>query len=267
MSYRWDALLKAKEIYIPFFTIIKIYFLSSFWGTFLPSSVAPDAIKVYVARKYNSNVSDVLSSVVVDRITGLFSLSSLAFLSVLAIFWLRRAQASLSILLVVLVILFFTLLLVFFDRLPLKKLLSYFRYTRENVLWNFLVKFYNSCKDYKTSKTVLFKVLLVSFINHTLAILTIYVISLSIGLQISILYLFVFVPLVNFLILIPISLGGIGIQEGAFVYFLLQTGMSTQEALTVALIFRVLTIIASLPGGVIYIVEGTNMKKLPLTGS
>ena len=52
MSYRWAILLKAKDIKISLFEIVKIYFLSSFWSTFLPSSVAPDIIKVYVASKH-----------------------------------------------------------------------------------------------------------------------------------------------------------------------------------------------------------------------
>lgn len=267
MSYRWAILLWIKNIRISIFTIIKIYFLSSFWGTFLPSSVAPDAIKVYVARKHSSDTSDVLSSVVVDRIIGLFSLSLVAFLSTLAIFIFRRDQASLSISLVVLVTLFLPVLLIFFDRLPLKRFLGYFRLGEESTALKFLGRFYKSCNAYKTNKAALSKVVAISFINHILTILTVYVICLSLNIEISILYLFVFVPLVNFLIIIPISLGGIGVQEGAFVYFLSQVGMSTQEALTVALIFRVLMVLASLPGGIIYIIEGTDMKKLPLTNS
>jgi uncharacterized protein (TIRG00374 family) len=266
MSYRWAILLRTKEIKIPLFNITKIYFLSSFWGTFLPSSVAPDVIKVYVASKHNSNTSDVVSSVVVDRIIGLFSLSLVAFLSLLVVLYYRRMQeysmqGYSSVFLVVLIILFLTTLLPFFDRLPLKKVKSRFHFLQEGILWKFLAKFYNSCKEYKTNKTAIFKVFSVSLINHILAISMIYVLSLSLGLQISVLYLFIFIPLINFLIMIPISIGGLGIQEGAYVYFLSQIGMSVQEALTIALVFRVLMIIASLPGGVVYISEGFQVKK------
>lgn len=262
MSYRWSILLKSKGIEIPIFQIIKIYFLSSFWGTFLPSSVAPDAIKVYVARKHGSSTTDILSSVVVDRIIGLFSLSLVTFLSLMAVFFLNREQSGLNILLVVLAILFLTVLLVFFDRLPLKKFQSYFsRFREDSALWNFLRRFYKSCMEYKSDKSSLLNVLLISLFNHILTILMVYVISLSLGLSVSISYLFVFVPLVNFLIIIPISIGGIGIQEGAYVYFLSQIGMSAQEALAVALIFRVLTVISSLPGGVVYMSEGFQIKK------
>src|SRR5659263_31465 len=40
MTYRWQILLKAKSTIIPFFEILRIYFVSSFLGIFLPSSVA-----------------------------------------------------------------------------------------------------------------------------------------------------------------------------------------------------------------------------------
>ena len=267
MSYRWAILLWAKEIRIPIYNIIKIYFLSSFWSTFLPSSVAPDLIKVYVARKHssNTNTSDVISSVVVDRVIGLLSLSLVAFLSIFVLFSYSRTRENFNILTTVLIILFLTILVVvFFDRMPLKRFQKFFRIREDGFLGRKLTVFYDSCKEYMTNKAALFKVFSISFVNNILAILMIYVIGLSLDLHVSILHLFVFVPLVNFIIMIPISVGGIGVQEGAYVYFLSQIGMSVQEALAVALILRGLMIVSYLPGGLVYMSDGFAIKKASL---
>jgi hypothetical protein len=68
------------------------------------------------------------------------------------------------------------------------------------------------------------------------------------------------VPLINILIMLPVSIGGIGLQEGAFIYFFSRVGITAQEALTVALLFRGITILVSLPGGILYITEAINKK-------
>ena len=104
------------------------------------------------------------------------------------------------------------------------------------------------------------KALLVSFFIQILSILVIYVISLSVHVNVSIIPLFLFVPLINILIMLPVSIGGIGLQEGAFIYFFSRVGITAQEALTVALLFRGITILVSLPGGILYITEAINKK-------
>jgi len=262
MSYRWQILLRAKGIEINILSIVRLYFLASFWGTFLPSSVAPDVVKVYVAsRKHNANTSDVLSSVVVDRLTGVFSLAILAFISFGLIFFSHRMQASANIFWALCAVLAFMAFLLLFDRLPLKKMSAFFRLSREGAVWRFLARFYNSCREYRGDRAAILRVLCVSFVNHVFSIFVIYLLTVSLGLQVSVLYLFVIVPLVNFLIMIPISLGGLGIQEGAYVYFFSQVEVSTQEALTVALLFRALMLAASLPGGVMYAFGGFRMRR------
>lgn len=265
MSYRWAILLWAKAIKISILNIIKIYFLSSFWGNFLPSSVAPEVIKVYVASKHDANTSDVLSSVVVDRIIGLFSLSFVALLSFLFIFFTRETQMNSTIFWVILAVLFVIVLLAFIERLPLKKFQSYIRFQPrgiKGIVWSFLVRVYTSCNEYKNNKAALSKVFSTSFINHILFILITYILCLSLSVDVSILYLSIVVPLVSFLVMIPISLGGLGIQEGAYVYFLTQIGgVSIQVALTIALMIRFLMIVVSLPGGVIYVSNGFQFKK------
>jgi uncharacterized protein (TIRG00374 family) len=263
MSYRWDILLRAKGINISILSLIRLYFLASFWGAFLPSSVAPDVVKVYVAsKKHDANTSDVLSSVVVDRFIGVFSLATVAFLSFAVIFFSRRMQANANILAAILAVLAIMAFFVLFDRLPLKKVSAFLHLSRKGTVWQFLAKFYNSCREYRGDRAAILRVFTVSFVNHIFSILIIYLLTVSLGLQISVLHLFVFVPLVNFLIMIPISLGGLGIQEGAYVYFFSQVGVSTQEALTVALIFRALMITASLPGGAIYALEGFRINRV-----
>lgn len=77
----------------------------------------------------------------------------------------------------------------------------------------------------------------------------VYTLSMALSLQVGVVYFFVFVPLITVFTMLPISLGGIGVQEGAFAYFFSLVGMSLAGALALSLLLRVLSIVASLPGG------------------
>jgi len=263
MSYRWNILLTAKNISIPFLQIVKIYFIGTFSGNFLPSSIAPDAVRAYFASKYSSNTTDIVSSVVIDRILGLVSLAVIALFSILFIF-LDRGEIHRKALWVVLATLFLVVVVLFSERalsiIPLDKFRNFLSRWREGVAYQSFEKFYISCNEYKKNLTDVWLVLVLSFIVQGLSILAIYVLAQSVNVDISLWNLFIFVPLMNILIMVPVSIGGIGVQEGAFIYFFSQIGISTQAALSVALLFRAVTVAGSLPGGVFYVIEGSGSR-------
>jgi len=265
MSYRWNILLVAKNIKIPFFQIVKIYFLASFSGNFLPSSVAPDAVRTYYASRYHSGISDILSSVLVDRILGVFSLTIIAMFSLLFIF-LGGGEINIKSFIAMLSILVLIAIMVFSEKIikmvDINRIINYLSLSKDNIFIKNIENVYHSCNDYKNKHAVLVKALLVSFFIQILSILVIYIISLSVHVNVSIIPLFLFVPLINILIMLPVSIGGIGLQEGAFIYFFSRVGITAQEALTVALLFRGITILVSLPGGILYITEDINRKVL-----
>ena len=63
---------------------------------------------------------------------------------------------------------------------------------------------------------------------------------------------FVAVPLMLLLFMIPISIGGIGLQEWAYFFVLSMVGVPAAVGLSLGLIFRARTIGFGLLGGIIY---------------
>jgi uncharacterized protein (TIRG00374 family) len=253
MAYRWKLLLLAKNIQLRFWQIVRLYFLGTFIGNFLPSSVAPDAVRVYYAAKGGARTSDIVSSVVVDRLLGIFSLCTVVLLSAMLVFFDRRELdfriLSLAIAMMAAVLAIFgcnrILDSIFAQR--------FFSVSEDNKIWVFLKNSYESFKEYRNSKNVLFKSLGLSFGVHVLSILSVYLLSLSINLHVPLFYFFLFVPLIVFLIMLPVSIGGIGVQEGAFIYLFTRVGVPSEHAFTVALLFRVMTLVVSLPGAYFYL--------------
>ncbi|HEM61222.1 MAG TPA: flippase-like domain-containing protein, partial [Chloroflexi bacterium] len=79
-----------------------------------------------------------------------------------------------------------------------------------------------------------------------------YLISLSLGGGISFQHIFLFTPLITFVLLIPISLGGIGLNQSAYVFFFNLVGVAEEKSLAMSLIMQAIIIVSSLPGGVLW---------------
>ena len=56
--------------------------------------------------------------------------------------------------------------------------------------------------------------------------------------------------------MLPISLGGLGVMEGSFVYVMGDFGLDPEVGLAGMLMLRVLTLLIGLMGALLYLVEG-----------
>jgi hypothetical protein len=56
--------------------------------------------------------------------------------------------------------------------------------------------------------------------------------------------------------MLPVSMSGLGVREGAYVYLFAQAGVSTAQALAMSLLIYALRVAAGLVGGVLYALQG-----------
>jgi uncharacterized membrane protein YbhN (UPF0104 family) len=78
----------------------------------------------------------------------------------------------------------------------------------------------------------------------------------ALGLHLPMMALLAFTPVVAIAQVLPLSLNGLGIREGAFVLFLGPLGVSTGQAVAVGLIVYALTLAVSLLGAPAFAVGG-----------
>lgn len=255
MSYRWHILVKAKGFTIPFLDIVRMYFVSAFLGLFMPSSVAPDFIRVYLATKYRFPLSDALSSVFLDRFIGFLTLAAIAFCSAIAVLlFSQTVHISSWLVFFTLAPILVSLLLILtlqHDIPSIQHSSSSNRWITK--VWTVLSDFRVSITTYKRHINSLITVSIWCIINHIIQILTTYTIAMALDIHTSFLYLCVIVPLVSFLTMVPISLAGLGIQEGAFIYFFSQMGVSSQGAFAIAVLIRIVMTLGCIPGGIFYL--------------
>ncbi len=235
LTYKWNLLLKVRKVSIKFGRLFLINSIGTFLGLFLPSSVGTDVVRSYYLVKNNDEKSVSISSVFVDRVLGLFAL---LILGLVAVFFADDILAEYNIKLYVILLCFATAFSFFLFQkqwvvIYLKKMQNFTKYKK---YLEYGIKLHSSILEYKKyPKTIWFSFFITLLVQVT-RVLTYYFIALAFGIDVSLVYYFLFVPLIMIVIMLPISIGGLGLREGAFVAFFTLTGMSVEDAVIISFI-------------------------------
>ncbi len=255
-AYRWSLLIRSKGLGVNFIEVVKIYFKSNFLGLILPSSVGGEFLKGYGLYQSTSKGIDSVSSIIVERILGLIALTSICGGSYY-LFQLRLMKikavivvGNLSFLILLSII---ALLFLGYFLLPNLKNTSLRNRGR---IFSLIVKIWIAFYDYWNEKKTLISAFFLSLSIQAIRIILTWLAGLSVGITLELSYFVLFVPFIALISMIPFSIGGLGIQEGSFVYFFSLTGVSSAKVLGMAILVRILIIASVSPGGLIYLKEG-----------
>ena len=251
MAYRWIVLLYTLDPAHrpPLADILRIFFVSTFLGTFLPS-VGGDAVRAYGIANLNVPGGDAVASVFMDRMLGIASL----FLMALAGLTLARDLASNWVIIASLGLAaaacLVTLLLVFSQRVDavmstiLTRLPAAVRRAGQRLL--------ESIQRYAAHHAQLAKVLVCSVAVQAIRILQAYYLGRGLGIEAPLGTYFAFLPLILLVMLLPVTVSGLGTGQAAFLWFFARVGVPAAAAFALSVLFIGLGIVGNLPGGILY---------------
>ncbi|MBM4137451.1 MAG: flippase-like domain-containing protein, partial [Nitrospira sp.] len=116
-----------------------------------------------------------------------------------------------------------------------------------------LSEFYDYFHSYWNNKVVIVKASLISIIIQILGISAVYILALGLGQHIPFLACLIFLPIIILFTMLPISISGLGIREGAFVFFFGIIGVKPEVATAISLSWFLSVTIGSLLGLIEYI--------------
>jgi len=262
MAYRWLVLLCIVDPAArpPFIEIMRIFFVSTFVGTFLPASVGGDAVRAYSLAKLNVAGGDAIASVFMDRMLGVASVLVMALVGLgLA----RNLAGNVAIVLslaVTTALCAATVLLIFstgvselasqiVNWLPAVKV----QHTLRRIL--------ESIRRYAQYRRQLVNVLGSSIAVQVLRVVQAYYLGRGLGIEAPLVTYFAFIPLILLAMLLPVTFNGIGTSQAAFLWFFGQAGVAAPAAFALSVLFVALGIIGNLPGALLYVVGGTQPSK------
>lgn len=243
-SFRWFLIMRKIGSSQSFFFFLKSYFKGAFFNQGLPTSIGGDAVRILDCANVQESTIDGFYGVFIDRIVGLTGLLILNIGALLINRTLLPPRIYYS-LLVILVLLFCGLVLLFYLRrfslFCTGKWLGYLGQLSERYF-----QVYSTPSSMGTQ-------LGLSILTHLLAMAAFYVLGVSVGLDYPLTVYLVLVPPVILLTILPISMAGWGVREGAMIGFFLLIGADRSKVLSLSILYGLLALTASLPGLLVYI--------------
>jgi glycosyltransferase 2 family protein len=265
MAYRWLVLLCIVDPADrpPFAEVMRIFFVSTFVGTFLPANIGGDAVRAYRMTRLNVRGRDAVASVFMDRMLGVASILVMAAVGLLLARDLARNRTIVLSLAVAASACVATLVVIFSD--PAARLAGGLIAMAPARLRGFGDGLLASIRRYSSYHGRLGNVLLGSIAVQTLRIVQAYFLGHGLGIAAPLATYFAFVPLILLVMLLPVTFNGIGTSQAAFVWFFGRTNVAAPSAFALSVLFVALGVVGNLPGGLLYAIGdrpiGRNMHR------
>lgn len=245
-AYRWYLIMRRIGTLQNFFFYLRSYFKGCFFNQGLPTSIGGDAIRILDCTRENDTPHNCFYGVFIDRFVGL---AGLLVLNIGALFFSGDILPSHVRLLLLLLLTFMLAALV--ALLYLRK----FNVFTKNKWLGFLGHLSERYAEVYSTPMSITVQLVLSVIIHLLAMTAYYILGVSVGLDYPLGVYLVLVPPVILLIILPISLAGWGVREGAMIGFFLLVGADRSKVLSLSIMYGLVNLIGSLPGLFVYLVQ------------
>jgi uncharacterized protein (TIRG00374 family) len=262
---RWFYLLKIQGINLPLMRVQNLTFIGMFFNVFLLGSTGGDLTKLYYVNRYvPQKKTKIVVSILMDRGIGLLMLIALALpflpyeISTLSQTQDSRLYASLLLILFVGGCLGLLLFLLFPIRyIPVRLRQWAVNHPRMQLLLQFL----DSIRQHGKSGKLTALAFVLSIFSQFLNILSGYLLAIAVGIPMTFSQCSIMIAIVFTLISLPISIGGHGVRELAFIklfaIFGIIASVSDNDALIAAataysLLLFSFQLLWGLVGGIVY---------------
>lgn len=261
-AVRWQRVLAALDLRARITTLTSYQLAGVFVGNFLPSTIGGDVLRVSRLSAASGRGPDSFASVVLERLTGwivlpVITLTALALNPGLLRLGLA-SQVAVGISVATLLLLAVVLVLAASPRLGA-------RLEGHEGVRGFLRAVHLGIHRFRRNPGLAFEVLVAGFVYQLAVVLAAFLASQALGLDVGWTAMMAFMPAVAILQVLPITIGGLGVREGAFVLFLSRSGLgaTTQQAITLGLLIYGVNLVVSLVGAPAFAVGSRRAARVP----
>lgn len=253
LSLRWKILINIGQYRMNYLQSLQVTLASFLANTLFIATISGIAVRIALALQYGSSVFKALFATGIDRFLTLFALTvfSSIFLPALSNYLDGTMYKNTVIFVGVVTFIFvvFTPLITLFllKRVPQLsaskgKINSGVRYI--TILIN--------------SRKTLFKLILISLTAQLFFFIAIYLLSISASVNLSFLQIMTVLPVITLIASLPISIGGWGVREGAFVFGLGLLGVPMETAFLVSVQIGLISMVTIILSGIPAILSEKN---------
>jgi uncharacterized membrane protein YbhN (UPF0104 family) len=244
-SVRWYYVLQAIDHALPFFVAWRLVMISTLFNQVLPSAMGGDLLRIPYAHRHGVPLGGAVNAVVLDRLVSLVALILLTLLCLpVAIQVVTEPAAHWTLIGVTLAGMCGTTLLMTLRGVPealariavVKLLLAVSSGLRSALLGGFALR-----------------IMAPTLVVHLARVVIVYLIARGMAMGVSLAECVTLVPPAMLITALPVSIGGWGVREGAFIVAFGFVGLPAAQALALSVVFGATMMIAALAGVVPWI--------------
>lgn len=253
-AWKWAVLLRAQNVEVPFRSVLDYTYVGFFFNNLLPN-IGGDVMRGWGLARTIDRTSAAAASVVIDRLIGLLAyMISAVICAAAVVFGTGRADLRVLLGLAALAVLGLAGLLAVLISRRLRGLferlfeLGFLRPLAPR--WRNLSGAFDAYRFEYRTLALAFGIGLLGVIATALVN---YVFVLSLGGGISLLHVLLFNPLIALAQIVPISIGGLGVNQAIYPFFFGLVGAPETLAVTLSLLMQATSLLSGLPGAVLWL--------------
>lgn len=253
-AYRWQILIRAQGDDVPLKFLAQSYLVGTFFNNFLPTRFGGDIVRIWDGSRYSQSLVKSSAIIVVERLTGLLVL----FFFALAVSLIRLDLAHKTP--VVWAALGLGTLgfggIIAFLLLPVPRFLSFFpKKFKTHLLVDKVISFRETILNYRHQRKPFALAMGWAFILQLNVIVYYFLIGKALNLAVPLLDYFMVIPVVHFIQLIPLTINGLGLREGAYIEIFSYYSIPAQAAFSFSLVDVAFVLLLGGIGGIIYAIR------------
>lgn len=247
MSLRWQILLAGRGVAAGFGRLLRVQLAANFLGTFLPASVGVDAVRIAALCRAGEPMPPVVAATLVDRASIVLATLVLGSATIVGLAGARVPDdvarfvyAATAVGLVACAVALHPAVRRWVRASLLPRAPERFREPVARVAAAALA--------YASEWRLLAGVGALTVAVFATRILFAKTVALACGIDIAIVDLLLIVPILWIAVMLPITIGGIGVQDASYVVLMALIGVGAPLAVSMSLVEHVVTRLATLPG-------------------
>jgi len=252
---RWKVFLACMGINESVVRLWRIYLISQFQGLVLPSTQGFDAVRMYhIARLHPEHAGGASGSVLIERMFGVLIWCAMAMFGLP--FVLRHLSVKLPVALIVIgffITAVMGVMVVFNDRIHSMYIGKRPKFRLLARIVSFIGAMHDSVLHFPYAKVFRTTIAMI-LVCQISAIIVVWLVFLACGVSVPLYVHLAFYPVIAIIAMMPVTIGGFGVREGAFVWFYSFLGVAPERAICVSVVnYFAVAIVPAIVGAIVFI--------------
>ena len=245
---RWAILVLGGANLKDILIFTKASFTGSFYSLFFPSSVGGDLLKWTTLLKNYPQISKLklAGTALIDRVIGFSAFSLMAMISLILGKILKYQFPGILFWLFLGINIALIIFYLFVFRLNFEKMAGKYKFL------NKLLEIVDLLKNSNKKRIIL--CFLISMLAQPFWMMISWYLFNSLWIDLKLIQVFIFMPIISLILILPISWAGFGARENLYLYFLVPLGYSAEKLLFASTFSGVMGILMALIGGLMLLI-------------